>query len=174
MVLATKPNLLVLDEPTNDLDLDTLRALESFLDDWPGALVVASHDRAFLDRIVDHVLAVDNDSATVRRVPGGVAGWLRERRHDFSPRRTAATAPTPVADGATAKGPSAYTLGRRLRETEQEIAKAERVRDRLVVALSSASDHGDLARVGAELAAAQTTLAALEEQWLELAEQQSG
>ena len=44
MVLATEPNLLILDEPTNDLDLDTLRALESFLDEWPGALVVASHD----------------------------------------------------------------------------------------------------------------------------------
>ncbi len=87
MVLAAKPNLLVLDEPTNDLDLDTLRALEAFLDDWPGALVVASHDRAFLDRTVDHVLAVYTENAHVRRVPGGVEGWLRERRPDPSPRR---------------------------------------------------------------------------------------
>ena len=61
MVLAAKPNLLVLDEPTNDLDLDTLRAVEEFLDGWPGALVVASHDRAFLDRTVDHVLAIDDE-----------------------------------------------------------------------------------------------------------------
>ena len=78
MVLATKPNLLVLDEPTNDLDLDTLRALEGFLDDWPGALVVASHDRTFLDRTVDHVLAID-DSGHVARVAGGVHGWLASR-----------------------------------------------------------------------------------------------
>jgi ATP-binding cassette subfamily F protein uup len=172
MVLATKPNLLVLDEPTNDLDLDTLRALEAFLDDWPGALVVASHDRAFLDRTVDHVLAVDTDSANVRRVPGGVEGWLRERRTESTPRRSLSASPAPV-DGS-AKGPSAYTIGRRLRDTEQEIGKAERARDRLVAALAAATDHGDLARIGAELAAAQAALAELEEQWLELAEQQSG
>ncbi len=78
MVLATKPNLLVLDEPTNDLDLDTLRAVEEFLDGWPGALVAASHDRAFLDRTVDHVLAIDDDGR-VARVPGGVSGWLASR-----------------------------------------------------------------------------------------------
>jgi ATP-binding cassette subfamily F protein uup len=173
MVLATKPNLLVLDEPTNDLDLDTLRALEAFLDDWPGALVVASHDRAFLDRTVDHVLAVYTENANVRRVPGGVEGWLRERRTDAAPRRSLAV-PLAPTDGAGAKGPSAYTIGRRLRDTEQEIVKAERVRDRLVAALAAATDHGDLARIGAELTAAQAGLAALEEQWLELAEQQSG
>ena len=89
MVLATKPNLLVLDEPTNDLDLDTLRAMEGFLDEWPGALVVASHDRTFLDRTVDHVLAIEPGGA-VARVPGGVAGWLAGRRQPASlpePRR---------------------------------------------------------------------------------------
>jgi ABC transport system ATP-binding/permease protein len=80
MVLATEPNLLILDEPTNDLDLDTLRSLESFLDDWPGALVVASHDRAFLDRTVDHVLAID-PGGTVRRVSRAASpdGWPSDR-----------------------------------------------------------------------------------------------
>ncbi|MEP4651881.1 MAG: ABC-F family ATP-binding cassette domain-containing protein, partial [Ilumatobacter sp.] len=78
MVLARKPNLLLLDEPTNDLDLDTLRSMEEFLDDWPGALVVASHDRAFLDRVADHVLAIE-PGGSMRRVPGGVRGWLDER-----------------------------------------------------------------------------------------------
>ena len=74
MVLAAKPNLLVLDEPTNDLDLDTLRAVEEFLDGWPGALVVASHDRAFLDRTVDHVLAIDDDGRVSRGA--GRSDWL--------------------------------------------------------------------------------------------------
>ena len=133
---------------------------------------MASHDRAFLDRTVDHVLAVDSTSANVRRVPGGVEGWLRERRVEASPRRSLSASPAPV-DGV-AKGPSAYTIGRRLRDTEQEIGKAERARDRLVTSLAAATDHGDLARIGAELAAAQAALAELEEQWLELAEQQSG
>ncbi len=76
MVLARQPNLLLLDEPTNDLDLDTLRSLEEFLDDWPGALVVASHDRAFLDRVADHVLAIE-PGGSMRRVPGGVSRLAR-------------------------------------------------------------------------------------------------
>ena len=79
MVLADDPNVLFLDEPTNDLDLDTLRALEDFLDDWPGALVAVSHDRAFLERVVTDVLVVD-EGTSVGRVPGGFAAWLDERR----------------------------------------------------------------------------------------------
>src|SRR5436189_5205326 len=70
---------MLLDEPTNDLDLDTLRALEDFLDDWPGALVVVSHDRAFLERTVADVVVID-DAHDVERLPGGYAGWEAHRR----------------------------------------------------------------------------------------------
>jgi ATP-binding cassette subfamily F protein uup len=173
MVLATKPNLLVLDEPTNDLDLDTLRALEGFLDEWPGALVVASHDRTFLDRTVDHVLAIDASGA-VARVPGGVQGWLVSRT---SP-STAASAPRPAARGTEPRGrpergPSRSTIGRRIRDTEQAIAKVQRRIDRLHEQLVATTDHAELATVGSELVAAQRELDQHEERWLELAEQQS-
>ena len=78
LTLVAQPNVLLLDEPTNDLDLDTLRALEDFFEDWPGSLVVVSHDRAFLDRTVEDVLAVDAlDRPSLVR--GGVAGWLALR-----------------------------------------------------------------------------------------------
>ena len=70
--------MLLLDEPTNDLDLDTLRALEDFLDDWPGIVLVVSHDRAFLDRTVDEVFALDGQGGA-SLVRGGVAGWLKQR-----------------------------------------------------------------------------------------------
>ncbi|MGI9646635.1 MAG: ABC-F family ATP-binding cassette domain-containing protein [Ilumatobacteraceae bacterium] len=172
MVLAAKPNLLILDEPTNDLDLDTLRALESFLDDWPGALVAASHDRAFLDRVADHVLAIGADGA-VRRVPGGVSGWLAERA-DRQVGQRAAPAPKRSGVGDTRKpsssGPSPYTIGRRLRETEQAMTKAQRRVDRLTERLAGLTDHAELADVGAELADAQAELDELETTWLELSE----
>ena len=72
-------NVLLLDEPTNDLDLDTLRVLEDVLEDWPGAVVVVSHDRAFLERTVTDVLVID-DEHPGRRVPGGFAAWEAARR----------------------------------------------------------------------------------------------
>jgi len=171
MVLAAKPNLLVLDEPTNDLDLDTLRALESFLDDWPGALVVASHDRTFLDRTIDHVLAIDAAGA-VRRVAGGVQGWLKGRSQPLAEkatpvRRTGGERPTKE------RGASRYTIGRQLRDTEQTMAKLQRTVDRLQADLVEVTDHERLAPLGADLASAQVELAQLENRWLELAEQQS-
>ena len=104
LTLIEQPNVLLLDEPTNDLDLDTLRALEDFLDDWPGIVVVVSHDRVFLDRTVSEVLALDgNGRAAVVR--GGVAGWLAQHaaqpagaRSSTPARRRAA--PTPAAAAA--------------------------------------------------------------------------
>ena len=178
MVLAQKPNLLILDEPTNDLDLDTLRALEDFLDDWPGALVVASHDRAFLDRVVDHVLAIE-PGGTMRRVPGGVGGWLAERASP--PRNTGAGGVsgafanreerTPRGKPRTARtGPSPSTIGRRLRETELAMVKAQKRVDALHAELVTVTDHTVLAARGAALASAQEALDAIEAEWLELAE----
>jgi ABC transport system ATP-binding/permease protein len=175
MVLGTKPNLLVLDEPTNDLDLDTLRSLEEFLDDWPGALVVASHDRAFLDRTVDHVLAIDG-GGVVARVAGGVEGWLASRRQ-VNVQRARVTAPAAAATVARAKssvGPSQYTIGRQLRDTEQAMTRIQRRRDKLVGELDLVTEHSTIARIGGELTAVQAELDTLEQRWLELAEQQSG
>ncbi len=182
MVLAAKPNVLVLDEPTNDLDLDTLRSLEEFLDDWPGALVVASHDRAFLDRVADHVLAID-PGGSMRRVPGGVTGWLTERAEArrTRPARASSDPPTSSPNGGGRRshrpprsGPSPSTIGRRLRETEQSMVKAQRRVDQLTEQLTSTTDHAELTAVGAELADAQAELDGLEAAWLELAELAEG
>lgn len=170
-VLAAKPNLLVLDEPTNDLDLDTLRALEGFLDDWPGALVVASHDRTFLDRTVDHVLAIEA-GGRIERVRGGVAGWLAQRAERVATSTGDSTSSTPRGDTRPTKpsGPSRSTLGRRVRETEQSMTKVQRRIDRLQTDLDATTDHAELARIGGELASAQAELSDLEDRWLELSE----
>src|SRR4029078_8063817 len=60
-LLMTEPNVLLLDEPTNDLDIETLTGLEDLLDDWPGTVVVVSHDRYFLERVTEHVVALLGD-----------------------------------------------------------------------------------------------------------------
>ena len=178
MVLARQPNLLILDEPTNDLDLDTLRSLEEFLDDWPGALVVASHDRAFLDRVADHVMAIE-PGGSMHRVPGGVSGWLADRaaasRGARSGAPTTAKRPSkkstkPGKPKADRGGPSPSTIGRRLRETEQAMVKAQRRVERLNEELASTSDHEELAARGELLTTAQAELDVLEADWLELAE----
>jgi ATP-binding cassette subfamily F protein uup len=178
-VLATKPNVLVLDEPTNDLDLDTLRALESFFDEWPGALIAASHDRAFLDRVADHVIAVGDGG--IRRVPGGVTGWLTEREQHRSAqaamKRGRSDTSGPVRPGRekrVATGPSPSTIGRRLRETEQAMVKAQRRVDSLTGELAATSDHRELHEMGERLAVAQAELGEIEERWLELAELHEG
>ncbi|BAN03934.1 ABC-F family ATP-binding cassette domain-containing protein [Ilumatobacter coccineus] len=178
MVLAQKPNLLILDEPTNDLDLDTLRSLEEFLDDWPGAVVLASHDRAFLDRVADHVLAIE-PGGSMRRVPGGVSGWLSERAAlSGKPKASAPRSASPDSTKRATKGkpkqassgPSPSTIGRKLRETEQAMVKAQKRVDSLNEELAAATDHTVLAERGAVLVEAQAALDELEATWLELAE----
>lgn len=178
LTLVEQPNVLMLDEPTNDLDLDTLRALEDFLDDWPGIVVVVSHDRAFLDRTVTEVLALDGDGGA-RLVRGGVAGWLAERATKASASappvrapKVAKAAAVPAVKPARAGGRSPSTLRRLIGEAERALAAAAERRDALLGDLAAAgSDHERLAEVGAELGRAEEAIAAAEEQWLALGEE---
>src|SRR4051794_2603974 len=78
-LLMGEPNLLVLDEPSNDLDIDTLLALEDLLDSWPGTLVVVSHDRSLVERVCDDTFALGDDG-TLRHLPGGIDQYIAERR----------------------------------------------------------------------------------------------
>ena len=167
LVLVGRPNVLFLDEPTNDLDLDTLRILEDFLEEWPGALVVVSHDRTFLDRTTERLVAVEADG-TVRGVPGGVAAWVA-RAERSGPGSPTTDSPTPVRateDGAPAGAP----LGRLLREAEKEVARRQRQRDKLTRALTEVADHQAMVELGAQLQDAQQALDEAENQWLDLAE----
>jgi ATP-binding cassette subfamily F protein uup len=172
LTLIEQPNVLLLDEPTNDLDLDTLRALEEYLDDWPGIVVVVSHDRVFLDRTVNEVLALDgNGNAEIVR--GGVAGWLAMRankpKSQNAPQlRSTTTAPSVKPKTKPAK--SASTLIRLVAQAEKSLAQANEKQSKLLSELALAKgDHAALAKVSEELAAAQAVVATAEENWIALA-----
>jgi ATP-binding cassette subfamily F protein uup len=124
--LLTRPaNVLVLDEPTNDLDLETLELLESYLVDWPGTLLLVSHDRAFIDHVVTSTLVFEGD-ARVREYVGGYEDWLRQRPVE----EAGAKRPIPVAPGP-GRAPSlprkklSFNEQRELEELPGRIGKME-------------------------------------------------
>ena len=178
LTLIEQPNVLLLDEPTNDLDLDTLRALEDYLDEWPGIVVVVSHDRVFLDRTVIDVLALDGvgGAAVVR---GGVAGWLKQRSaaptEQMSGSQRGKLISTPnVAAAELAQKPksskSPSTLRRLIAQSETALAKATAELEKITAQIASAgNDHIALAKISEELAKAQAKVNAAEETWLALA-----
>lgn len=177
LTLAERPNVLLLDEPTNDLDLDTLRALEDFLDQWPGALVVVSHDRAFLERTVADVLVVD-ERHDAERVPGGYPAWVQARRQQTSPgpRVEARTPRQPTRAPRNRPDPgrrSPSTIRHATRAVEKRIAVLERRHRDLSGELERVepADHESLADLGRRLAEVDAELRAAEDEWLELAEE---
>ena len=183
MVLAERPNVLLLDEPTNDLDLDTLRVMEEFLEDWPGTLVVVSHDRTFMDRSVSEVFALEGGTASL--VNGGYAGWRAQREANAakpgaaslaSVGSAAAALPAPAVPKArSAVAPSkrsASTLRVMLKDADRDLAKATKQRDAAQEMLDAAvaeTDHVAMASAGELLAQAHAAMDSAEERWLELA-----
>jgi len=172
LTLIEQPNVLLLDEPTNDLDLDTLRALEDYLDDWPGIVVVVSHDRAFIDRTVEEILALDGEGGAAL-VPGGVATWLKQRSARATTPRSAPTqrsSSTKPTKQKSSRSPS--TLNRLIANVEKDMTKRTTRQTALYQDIADAgNDHKKLAALGEELAELQTAIESLETQWLELTEE---
>ncbi len=164
--LAAKPNVLFLDEPTNDLDLETLRSLEDFLEEWQGAVVVVSHDRAFLERVANDVLVLDGDG-TARRWPGGHAAWLESRRVNR------AAPGGRVRKGDTrekaSSGRSTSSISAEIRQTEKTMARLEKRKAALHTEMdAAATDHVRLTELGTTLAEVTDELEGAEMAWLEL------
>lgn len=173
LLLLSEPNVIILDEPTNDVDSEMLAALEDLLDSWPGTLVVVSHDRYLLERVTDQQYAIL--AGRLRHVPGGVEEYLRLSR-------TAPAAPTPqAAPSASAASAAAGELsGAQRRALEKEVAALERRLEKLgrsiaalhqTLAEHDQSDFAGLARYTAQLRDLEGEVDQLEGRWLELTEQ---
>ena len=133
-----------LDEPTNDLDIDTLELLEDLLADYPGTALVVSHDRAFLDNVVTQTLAAEGDGRW-KEYAGGYADWLRQRPAARAP---AAATRTPAERPATieprtkpATGKLSYKEQRELEQLPQAIEALEAEQRALAAAMAGAEYH---------------------------------
>ncbi|WP_282780404.1 ABC-F family ATP-binding cassette domain-containing protein, partial [Nocardia sp. CC201C] len=170
-ILMSEPNVLLLDEPTNDLDIDTLQQLEDLLDNWPGTLVVISHDRYLIERICDSTWALFGDGK-LTNLPGGIEEYLRKRAASTEARNTPAKPAAQANTTAPTTDAAAYRAARKeLAKLERSIEKLTEREQKLHTALAAAATDPDkLITLGGELKQVQAEKDAAEERWLELAD----
>jgi ATP-binding cassette subfamily F protein uup len=167
LALAVRPNVLFLDEPTNDLDLETIRLVEEFLSQWPGTLIVVSHDRTFLSRTTDRLLEVHEDG-TITDIPGGIDAWIARAAGVVTSAQPRADANTSSTSAPAAS--SGVPRGRQIREAAKEMSRLDRRRNTLTEKILASLDHLEQAKLGSELESVQKALSAAEDHWLALAE----
>ena len=178
-LLMGEPNVLVLDEPTNDLDVDTLTALEDLLDSWPGTLIAVSHDRYFVERVCDDVYALTTNGG-IRHLPGGIGQYIEQRGQSH---------PTERTPRVYSSHEDTVTAGARLRAERKEAQRSKRELGRLEGAIerlterertlheemaAHATDHARLAELQSELEHHAAEREALETAWLETSEALEG
>ena len=164
-LLMDEPNVLLLDEPTNDLDIETLTEFEDLLDGWPGTLVVVSHDRYFLERATEHVVALLGDGK-LAFLGGGVDEYLdRVRAARDAPASTRPATAAPRSSAAEER-----SARKELQRLERQLERLSAREAELAVQLAAnATDYEMLTTLGADLKATQAEKADLEERWLTVA-----
>lgn len=183
LILLDEPNVLILDEPSNDLDTDMLAAMEDLLDTWPGTLLVVSHDRYLMERVTDQQYAVIDGS--FRHLPGGVDEYLALSAAGAGgsaagSAQARAAAPTQKASTQEAEASAKPKVsGAELRAAQKEsgaierrLAKLATEQEKLSEQMSAhdASDYAGLAALGEQQQALQDEIDELEMRWLELSE----
>jgi ATPase subunit of ABC transporter with duplicated ATPase domains len=165
-ILLDEPNVLLLDEPTNDLDIDTLNVIEDYLDNWPGTLIVVTHDRYFLERVTDVTYALTG-AGRCDMLPGGIEQYLAERV-------AAEPAPSRQEPQRTPESASARQrrTGKEMARIEGQLAKLDqRIAAMHVSMAEAAADHVRAGELNAELNDLLARKESLEEAWLAAADE---
>ena len=175
-LFARPANVLVLDEPTNDLDIDSLELLENMLQDYTGTLLLVSHDRAFLDNVVTQTVAaegqIEENKGRWREYVGGYTDWLRQRPQSkaVTPKPAAPAAPSPTA--APPKRKLSYKEQRELETLPAEIEKLELEQQQLAQKMGGADYHrvapDEMRRDGERAVEIETLIAGHTERWITL------
>ncbi len=173
-VLMKNPNFLILDEPTNDLDVLTLQVLEDFLEDYPGCLVVVTHDRYFMDRLVDHLFVFEGNGQ-IKDFNGTYAEYRALKRTATTALGAETSDAAVKVVGAPSSSPAPSSLSNternEMKKLDREVATLEN-RKKQILERFNASDLGadEAAKLSAELGKLQEELDVKEMRWLELAE----
>lgn len=181
-ILYQNPNFLIFDEPTNDLDLPTLTVLENFLQQFQGSLIIVSHDRYFMDRIVDHILAFEGDGK-IKDFVGNFSEYREskkiedgnqkqddkkiktaEEKNSDKPREPAAS------KNQNSKKKLSFKEQRELETIEKEMPDFEKTRAKILEQLNNETDYEKIASLSAELENISEKLELHEMRWLELQE----
>ncbi|MBU3741618.1 MAG: ABC-F family ATP-binding cassette domain-containing protein [Candidatus Kapabacteria bacterium] len=172
-LLMADPNVIFLDEPTNDFDIATLTALEDYLDHFKGVLLIVSHDRAFLDRTVQTIWSFESDGR-VKEYPGNYSAYLEKIEAARTQQPAAPTQPKPSASASrdsTAPKKLSFNERRELEQLEKTIAELETKRDDIERRLSEATeDYQILANLGDEHGSVLEAIDVATMRWLELSE----
>jgi ATP-binding cassette subfamily F protein uup len=181
-VLLSAPNLLILDEPTNDLDVQTLGVLEEYLEEFNGCVIVVSHDRYFLDRTVNTIFAFEGNGV-LRQYPGNYSVYLDYKKAASDSEKTRqkqaiasqAQAVTPTVENVAAAAKTkklSYKEKREYEQLEAQIPAMEAEKAALEQQLyeNPPSDYGEVTQLSARLGELTATIDASTERWMELAE----
>ncbi|MBC7881999.1 MAG: ABC-F family ATP-binding cassette domain-containing protein [Anaerolineae bacterium] len=169
--LMAAPNVLILDEPTNDLDVQTLGVLEEYLENFNGCVIVVSHDRYFLDRVVDSIFAFEPDG-TLRQYPGNYSIYLERKQAESQPISTPVVKekPQPVQPVVVEKSRKISSKEKReLQALETQIAQMEAEREKLEASLATA-DTNQAKTVYERMGVLTQKLDTATERWMVLAE----
>lgn len=174
-VLFSNPNFLILDEPTNDLDLPTLAVLESFLETYPGCILIVSHDRYFMDRLVDHLFVLEGDGV-VRDFPGNYSQyrlWQKETEmEEEAAKASVKEAKTAAVETQTIpKKKMGFKEKREWEQLEKELPQLETEKKAIVQQLSAGDlPYAELHALTEKMAKIDQAIAEKEMRWLELSE----
>jgi ATP-binding cassette subfamily F protein uup len=174
-VLIKNPNFLILDEPTNDLDLDTINVLEDFLENFPGCLIIVSHDRYFMDRLVDHLFVFEG-AGQIRDFPGNYTDYREWLEDEEALRKESATKATVAAKPVAAPPPSekrkiSFKEKQEYEKLEGEIDRLESRKKELVGKMNNGTvSHEELMQWSREIEQIEADINTKSDRWLELGE----
>ena len=172
-VLMKNPNFLILDEPTNDLDILTLNVLEDYLMDYPGCLIVVSHDRYFMDKLIDHLFVFEGDGE-ITDFPGNYTEYRFALKNPDSKTNTevGSSAASATVSEQVSDNKRNFELNKELKTIEKQLEKLEKRKEEINALFENPElNHEDLMKYSKELESINEEISTKEEKWMEISEQ---